>query len=65
MNCGPYASLAKLNVLLCAASGFMFLVTIFTTSNIANDSRLLLVCGGASIVFYHVYKLLMNTSRVA
>ncbi len=62
---GPYRSLAKLNALLCAASLGVFLLTIFTSKNLINELQPLLVCGGASLLFYYVYKLLVSTSRVA
>jgi hypothetical protein len=65
MYCGPYGSLAKLNALLCAASCIVLLITLCTSNNLVNEVRLLLVCSGASIVFYYVSKLLMNTFRVA
>ena len=66
MHCGPYGSLAKLNALLCAASCVVLLMTAFTSNNLINELRLLLVCGGASIVFCYVSKLLlMNTFRLA
>jgi transposase len=65
MYYAPYGSLAKLNAALCAASCVVFAITIFTSNNLINEYRLLLVCGGATIVFYYMYKLIMDTFRVA
>ena len=62
MNCAEYGSLAKLNALLCAASCIVFLITIFTSQNLMDESRLLLVCAGAANVFYYMYKLIMDAA---
>jgi hypothetical protein len=62
---GPYGSFAKLNALLSVAACVGFLITAFTSSSLIDELRLLLVCGGAAIVFNYVSKLLMDTSHTA